>query len=100
MKYIRTEKRIYPIEEYKAIYDEHLKQDICFDRVEKKIAEADTIEELVDAIVGIYNGEYQFLRSFPYKCSNYWDIVYGAVWTNKGLIYVVKMNDKGELKLI
>lgn len=25
---------------------------------------------------------------------------YGAIWTDKGLIYVAKMNDKGELELI
>ena len=25
---------------------------------------------------------------------------YGAVWTNKGLIYVAKMNEKGEWKLL
>ena len=24
----------------------------------------------------------------------------GAIWTDKGLIYVAKMNDKGELELI
>ena len=27
-------------------------------------------------------------------------ICYGAIWTDKGLIYVAKMNDKGELELI
>lgn len=26
--------------------------------------------------------------------------VYGAIWTDKGLIYVAKMNNKGELELI
>lgn len=26
--------------------------------------------------------------------------IYGAVWTNKGLIYVAKMNDKRELELL
>jgi hypothetical protein len=26
--------------------------------------------------------------------------VYGAIWTDKGLIYVAKMNEKGELELI
>lgn len=29
----------------------------------------------------------------------YWE-VYGAIWTDKGLIYVAKMNDKGELELL
>ena len=27
-------------------------------------------------------------------------IVYGAIWTNKGLVYIAKMNDNGELKLL
>ena len=26
--------------------------------------------------------------------------IYGAIWTDKGLIYVAKMNDKGDLELI
>ncbi len=26
--------------------------------------------------------------------------IYGCIWTSKGLIYVAKMNDKGELELI
>ena len=26
--------------------------------------------------------------------------VYGAIWTNKGLIYVAKMNEKGNLELL
>ena len=26
--------------------------------------------------------------------------IYGAIWTNKGLIYVAEMNDKGELELL
>ena len=68
------------------------------------IAEADTIEELCDEFVGIdktcVNG-HQLLRAIPYKCANFWNGgVYGAIWTDKGLIYVAKMNDKGELELI
>jgi hypothetical protein len=26
--------------------------------------------------------------------------LYGAIWTDKGLIYVAKMNEKGELELL
>ena len=29
-----------------------------------------------------------------------WTEIYGAIWTDKGLIYVAKMNDKGELELL
>ena len=28
------------------------------------------------------------------------EIIYGCIWTNKGLIYVAKMNENGELELI
>lgn len=65
---------------------------------------ADTIDELCDEFVGVdktcENG-HQLLRAIPYKCANFWNGgVYGAIWTDKGLIYVAKMNDKGELELI
>ena len=66
---------------------------------------ADTIEELCDEFV--YNDK-------TFKCVLYKDFnvvkqlcslrneysVYGAIWTNKGLIYVAKMNDKGELEFL
>ena len=26
--------------------------------------------------------------------------VYGAIWTDKGLVYVIKMNEKGEFELL
>lgn len=65
------------------------------------IKEADTIEELCDEIIGVDKTCYQFLRAFPYKCAGFWSGgVYGAIWTDKGLIYVAKMNDEGELELI
>ena len=28
------------------------------------------------------------------------EIIYGAIWTDKGLIYVAKMNEEGELELL
>ena len=93
MKYIRTKNAIYDNSTIEKIIGREIIE-------QEKTFEADTIEELVDAIIGIYDGEYQFLWSFPYKCSHYWDVVYGAIWTNKGLMYVAKLNDKGELKLI
>ena len=59
---------------------------------------ADTIEELCDE--GVCNNSligFVDIRGFKlykkYKC-------YGAIWTYKGLIYVAKMNDKGELELL
>lgn len=79
------------------------------------LKEADTIEELVDELV-IHNpsndGDF-YPKHFVYK--NKWETmlkpisdyqkskgieVYGAIWTDKGLIYVAKMNEKGVLELL
>ena len=78
------------------------------------IAKADTIEELCDRFVlvgaGLYrtvNLEIEDLIDNERPCYNSLEeilhsghIVYGAIWADKGLIYVAKMNDKGELELI
>lgn len=90
--------------------------DIC----EETIEEADTIEELCDEFVlvkdnyktlleleanrTIKNG---FLKDIKSDWLSYIDDyleqgseLYGAIWTDKGLIYVAKINDKGELEII
>ena len=78
----------------------------------------DTIEELCDEFVAIAENGSPYLFSI-YEIDNkkyvYINeesgeplletfiknkIVYGAIWTDKGLIYVAKMNDKGELELL
>lgn len=78
-----------------------------YDNVRKNfLKEADTIEELCDEFVFvdfgiISNKEYHFKTLEESKKSNaLYDRCYGAIWTSKGLIYVAKMNDKGELELI
>lgn len=70
------------------------------------IKEAYTIEELCDEFVVCVKGKpiCQFNRStWNYNEIKYLgthDDFYGAIWTDKGLIYVAKMNDKGELELL
>ena len=75
---------------------------------------ADTIEELCDLFVmfcpnahrrkiRVYETMYSI--SLYFKRDKRWngnmvDKVYGAIWTDKGLIYVAKMNSKGELELL
>ena len=85
------------------------------------IKQADTIEELCDEFDWKWNE-----KEFPYsktrqhdRYSVYGDLkraireeenygkylnqdyeIYGAIWTDKGLIYVAKMNDKGDLELL
>lgn len=63
------------------------------------IKQADTIKELCDEFVMISYGKHKL----DIGCHSYGDKkiqIYGAIWTDKGLIYVAKMNEKGELELL
>ena len=99
MRYIRTKETdcfIIDTIKYKEITGED-----CFIPKNEIVDKADTIEELCDEFVGINDGKPQMLRFVPYACAQYWNGgVYGAIWTDKGLIYVAKLNDKGELELL
>ena len=111
MKYIRTKDII--IEINPTLTDEQI--DISLG---KNTPRADTIEELCDEFVAVTkDNKYRSLvkieetgnRWVEDKITQWceilkdklvnWDI-YGAIWTDKGLIYVAKMNDKGELELL
>ena len=68
--------------------------------------QADTIEELCDefALIDFDNNKY-FKKDYtsPYyklKFLNKYKAIYGAIWTDKGLIYVAEMIDNGKLELI
>ena len=107
MKYIRTKDGVYS-EKLTRINDNKVYvRDLCCDYEEytyagEVIKQADTIEELCDEFV-IVNGKlHQTTKAFN-KIKEYfntYDTFYGAIWTSKGLIYVAKMNEKGELELI
>ena len=71
---------------------------------------ADTIDELCDVFVLVdkTNSKHKY-----YSKEDSWHFfevrdfaecevlaLYGAIWTDKGLIYVAEMNDKGELELL
>ena len=112
MKYIRTKDGIYEnnglmqsnstIEENSII--------VCGGHfaipVSNIIKQADTIEELCDEFIAVVNDnpqQHQFMKPFDYymRSLNPKDVsLYGAIWTDKGLIFVAKMNDKGELELL
>lgn len=73
------------------------------------IKEADTIEELCDEFVVVDNERHfiehydldledKYLRKRYCLSSDY--KIYGAIWTEWGLKYAAKMNEKGELELI
>ena len=112
MKYIRTKDgQIIDLESWQ--YDKYNKcylnkkyrlQDNVYQNLIYKqdvIKQADTIEELCDTFVVKGDNWHQEIGLEDVK----WNVkqkldVYGAIWTDKGLIYVAKMNDKGELELL
>ncbi len=72
------------------------------------VAEANTIEELCDEFVAINpnNKNVNYITRAPLhslyeiEYKKYKRIVYGAIYTDKGLTYVAKLNENGELELI
>lgn len=111
MKYIRTKDKkgnqyiisdrdyIFQIRDNKVIFARGYEEEL--------LGQADTIEELCDEFVIIFpDGTWQTYKMFYaikaclemdyYNGCKY----YGAIWTDKGLIYVAKMNEKGELELL
>lgn len=85
------------------------------------LAQADTIEELCDEFRGVWTNycedgkdaheEYHYDKEKNVFYDDFeelthkeaiekFDIFYGAIWTDRGLIYVAIMNDFGELALL
>lgn len=110
MRYIRTKggiyrKNIFPNKETSIKEWESIGFKVC--------AQADTIKELCDEFVcenslidssprkenGQIIGRYQKIDN-AIMLAKKGLVVYGAIWTDKGLIYVAKMNSKGELELL
>lgn len=116
MKYIRTQGGIYEVIEETFKPMENNMVFIPGEGLTKILNQADTIKELCDEFVveadelGI-NKHYshsidETLKDAKQSAKIYKEnynkkqIIYGAIWTNKGLIYVAKMNEKGELELL
>ena len=123
MKYIRTndgimtyenwERTNIAIEEHNNKPSRYIKLSMCKLDI---INQADTIEELCDEFVVIGDFD-KALRPYTHlgkdhprlsnlkwyreECNYKKEIVvYGAIWTDKGLIYVARVNDKRELELL
>lgn len=112
MKYIRTKDAIEKLDDDWSMFCEKY---ACN-------KQANTIEELCDELVVKYKSEEKpryidmtkllktcknigvaFKKHIKWLFDNYKDqleICKLAIWTNKGLIYVAKMNEKGELELL
>ena len=85
---------------------------LSIDMAEEPIRESENIEDLCDEFVVFDkeqpNGKLLYYKGFENLKKEFIDfekdkekvVVYGGIWTDKGLIYVAKMNDKGEFELI
>lgn len=123
MKYIRTKDgKIFNFVEkqphnYILVNNKETYGDICI-HIDEILKQSNTIEELCDEFVFITEDEeinkrdcvklkkHIFMRSKKglsfsiTERDNKENGYYGAIWADKGLIYVAKMNDKGELELL
>lgn len=98
MKYIRTKDGIYDKE--KCCVESQVVK--FFNEWFSITNQADTIEELCDAFIILFiSGEIAFEKHFEWL-NNYAEFIaiYGTILTDKGLIFVAKVNDKGELELL
>ena len=79
---------------------------IFYKMLDVVIKESDSIEELCDCFVTIMPPTFPHIHEYYSDMidwvDNDWEdtTCYGAIWTDKGLIYVAKMNSKGELELL
>ena len=117
MKYIRTEDGIYEYEKVKtrvfAQEGMHSKEKLLSEEESLRlfpyeiVKYADSIEELCDDFVSVskygYTKPVGDIVSWNYvktKAKYDAEYVYGAIWTEHGLKYVAKMDERGELELL
>ena len=72
--------------------------------------QSENLEELCDEFVIAFENKMPFLFDLIYEDDKILlkelayryrgATIYGAIWTSKGLIYVAKIDDKGELELL
>lgn len=116
--YIKTKNRIYEVES--ILRDDGFVKgynvgEMAFITKNQVILQSEKLEELCDEFVGFEEGCIPFVWRFDtidkYRERDLFikeilenkgteEIIYGAIWTEKGLIYVAKMNEKGELCLL
>ena len=120
MKYIRTKdgiyERMFPDVEQRISFDHKTIEPAYYttkcEWVAKKdvLKQADTIEELCDEFVRYVAAEnyHNIMRNYDIdnlscikeRLQKTNDNFYGAIWTDKGLIYVAKMNKEGRFELL
>ena len=120
MKYIRTKDGVYESDEIRgAIFIRIWLGQKAISR-DEIINQSENIEELCDEFVWVdgdtnshdliriscdrtachLKEEPDYDYDFKYVLKQKFNTIYGAIWTDKGLIYVAKMNEEGELELL
>ena len=117
MKYIRTKhNKVFEID-YQRPNGAYITKQCGYYANEDVVKVADTIEELCDERVLSHYFKETNYTDYKVLPKDQWDIMaksvslrlkekitdinyLGAIWTPKGLIYVAKANDKGELELL
>ena len=107
MKYIRTKDgAIYEIVDDKYLIFDGNKIPVDINKLEKEYKVVDTIEKLCDEFVVVDVNSHWTYQTINYELKTLKEsfvnneTIYGAIWTNKGLIYVAKMNKKGKWELL
>lgn len=108
MKYVRTRDTIYEIVEDRhdnmwLVVKEHKPKDYNIKvSLLRAVKQADTIEDLCDLIFCWRGKHWGFFMPIELEMINKekWEKIYGAIFTDKGLIYVAKMNKRGKLELL
>lgn len=113
MKYIRTKDGIYDLD--KSIWYEFtgrkVRMPYCeeYEKQPGLCKTVETIEELCDELIfdNVYHSRMapsaMHTKENQKIIKGYLNqkiVCYGAIWTNKGLIFVAKMNNKGKLELL
>ena len=105
MKYVRTKEGIFENEfiKIRVLKDGSATMEYKgkFYEPPLNVKQANTIEELCDAFVFEDTDKTKWvLKNCKTAKTLNNGALFGAIWTDKGLIYVAKMNDKGELELL
>lgn len=115
MRYIRTKNEIIDLKSDAYTIEKNGDTTLFgypYIKKEEIVVQANTIEKLCDEFVLIspvfaypnrltkdrLNDLVWLKKHNSEDCKN--DTAYGAIWTDKGLIYVAKMNEKGDLELL
>ena len=105
--YIRTKNHIYKAEcetcNKQGYYIDEFDCDVILKR--QIIKQSENLEELCDRFVVMDKETKEVISIVTFlEYAKLWSSckynIYGAIWTDKGLIYVAKMDDKGDLELI